>query len=220
MESFQQFSQGSKNNSSELKALVPQTYGPCPCASGEKYKFCCQKAFKPIVFAMCEAEDGRFESALRHMQEAEKLVGRTAEVVCRIAIVWSFFDLEKCKSFIKEAKQLNPKHPRLNYICGINAVAVKEYEEAVSYYTTAIENYPAEDKYHLNETYNNLGTAFYELHQFQNAKDAWEKALVIYPKDEVVRGNLHRMIYNNPVVPPDVREMSPFIAKFMELSRE
>jgi len=223
-DSFRGFKVGGREQSpaseierKEMEAFTPETYGPCPCASGEKYKFCCQKAFKPIVFAMCDAQDGRRESALRHMQEAEAKVGRTAEVVCRYAVIWSFFDKEKCLELMDEAKTLNPNHPRLNFLFGIESVAAKDYAKAIEYYQKAIFNYPKESKFHLNETYNNLGTAYYESKNFQEAKNAWEKALVFLPTDRMVKENLFKCIYHNPELPQELREISPFIERFLKI---
>ena len=88
----------------ELDAFIPETYSPCPCASGKKFKFCCQKAFNDIGLAMCEAQDGRLNEALGYMKQAEEKVGRTAEIVCRTAICWSYFDQNKFKLFFLKKK--------------------------------------------------------------------------------------------------------------------
>lgn len=202
----------------EIKAFIPQTYGPCPCASGEKYKFCCQKIFKNIASAMIEAESGSLNKALASMKEAEDKVGPTAEVLCRYGICWSFFDRSKSDEYFKRSQEQNANHPRTNYILGIEAMEKRKFKEAISYYQKAISNYPTEDKYHLNETYNNLGTAFYEMKNFKDCKESWEKALVLLPFDRVVIGNLIEYIYENPDVPGELRKMSPFIQKFIERS--
>lgn len=224
-DAFRQFKKGapshpsstplSKIEDEELEAFIPESYSPCPCASGKKFKFCCQKAFKDITFAMCAAEEGNLNEALRFMKQAEEKVGRTAEIVCRYAICWSFFDMQKCQALLNEALQINPQHPRANYILGIEAVADEEYEKAIEFYETAIDNYPKEDRFHLNETYNNLGTAYCGLKKFKEAKEIWEKALVLLPSDQMVRKNLFEFIYENPVVPKELRVISPFIEKYL-----
>ncbi|MFZ4715456.1 MAG: SEC-C metal-binding domain-containing protein [Bacteriovoracaceae bacterium] len=58
----------------EAEAFIPQTYDPCPCASGQKYKFCCQKIFKEITHAMVASQEGNLKAALTFMDEAEKKV--------------------------------------------------------------------------------------------------------------------------------------------------
>ncbi|HLB58824.1 MAG TPA: tetratricopeptide repeat protein [Bdellovibrionota bacterium] len=200
----------------ELDAFIPDPYSPCPCSSGKKHKFCCQKIFKDITFAMCEAEDGHLEEALHHMKKAEEKVGRTAEVLCRYSICWYFFDRKKSQTYLKEALASNPDHPRANYVLGIEAVEDGDYKKAIKFYNKAIEHYPKEDRWHLNETYNNLGTAYFETGQYKKAKEAWEKALVLLPTDKMAISNLFEFIYENPEIPEGLREISPFITKYLE----
>jgi tetratricopeptide (TPR) repeat protein len=221
-EGFKQFKYNQQPNfeeedvtQEELKAFVPETYGPCPCASGKKYKFCCQKTFKEITFAMCEAQEGNLDKALFHMKLAEEKMGLTAEILCRYAICWSFYDQKKFKEYLKKALAENPNHPRSNYIMGIESVAKKKYSKGIEFYQKAISNYPSEDRFHLNETYTNMGTAYFELGNFVMAKESWEKALVNLPTDRKTKENLVNFIYQNPVVPKAVREVSPFIKKYL-----
>jgi tetratricopeptide (TPR) repeat protein len=199
----------------ELEAFIPETYSPCPCASGKKFKFCCQRIFKEITFAMCDAQDGHLNKALKYMKDAESKVGRTAEVVCRYAICWSFSDSVKFQTLLKEALSINPSHPRANFIMGIESVAKNEFEKALEFYQTAIDNYPEGDRFHLNETYNNMGIAYFKLKKYKDAKDVWEKGLVLLPTDKMVKNNLHNCIYKNPEVPKDLRVISPFIEKYL-----
>ena len=206
----------SESEEEELEAFVPETYGSCPCASGKKFKYCCQKIFEDIAFAMYAAEEeGDLNKALKHMEQAEKEVGITAEILCRYAICWSYFDRKKSQQYLAEAIKTNPNHPRANYILGIEAKQNKKYNEAIAYYKKAIDNYPKEDKFHLNETYNNLGSAYYDCGNFGDAKGAWEKALVLLPSDRMVRNNLTACIYENPDVPIELRKVSPFIERYL-----
>lgn len=222
-ESFKQFKNQSKNpppeydevSREEAEAFIPETYGPCPCASGNKYKFCCQKIFRDIVMAMCEAQEGKLDKALFYMKEAESKVGSTAEVNSRLGIVWSFFDKQKANEYFQAALKVNPNHPRTNYVLGIEASEKKKYKLAIEHYQKALEHYPVEDKFHHNETLNNLGNIYFKLKDFKAAKDAWVKALVLLPTDRMVIGNLFNCIYENPEVPTDIRTMSSFIQKFL-----
>jgi hypothetical protein len=203
-------------NREELEYFIPETYGPCPCASGKKFKFCCQPIFKDICFAMCGAEEGNLNEALHFMKEAESKVGQTAEVLCRYSIVWSFFDKKKSKAYLDQAQSVNPKHPRLNYVLGLTAAGEQQDVKAIEYYQKAIDNYPKSDRFHLNETYNNLGTAYYRLKKYQEAKEAWEKGFVLLPTDEMILKNLVECIYYNLDIPEKMREISTFIEKLFK----
>lgn len=198
------------------QVMLPESYSLCPCASGEKYKFCCQKALGDIVCACNAAEDGNLKDALLHLQEAEAKVGRTAEIVCRYAICWSFFDKEKYSQYIQEAIAINPNHPRTNYLLGIEAKEKEQYELAIKYYNKAIAHYPKSDKFHLSEAYNNLGTVYYHLQNYQKAKESWEQGFILLPFDETTRNNLFNCIYNNELLPFHIRQQSPFMRRFIE----
>ncbi|NDC23975.1 MAG: hypothetical protein EBZ49_07580 [Proteobacteria bacterium] len=64
------------------KAGIPDSYDPCPCASGNKYKFCCKRILREVMMAMVLLEERKFLEALEHLKKAEQRVGRTAEVLC------------------------------------------------------------------------------------------------------------------------------------------
>src|SRR5438874_10940340 len=47
-------------------------YGPCPCGSGKKFKWCCQPIHVQIDKAFRQDEEGQHEAALRLMDEVTK----------------------------------------------------------------------------------------------------------------------------------------------------
>ena len=195
---------------------IPDTYAPCPCASGKKYKFCCKPIFREIIEAMTEAEKGQKSEALKFIQEAKKRVGETAEVLCREAIVHSFFDEVEFHRLLNRCLDGFPNHPRANYIKGLSYREKGRFPEAITFYKKAIDNYPKTDRFHLNEVYNNIGTVYYELKNYKEAKESWERALFLLPSDRMVKENLLKCIYMNPSVPKKLREISPMVAKLFE----
>lgn len=180
----------------ECKSMIPDSYDPCPCGSGKKYKFCCKKIFCEMIHAMTAAEDGNITEALKWIEKARVIVGTTAEILCREAIVYSFFDEAKGAELIEKCLALHPSHPRAHYIRGINLKDNGQVREAIIAYETAIKLYPASDHYHLNETYNNLGSAWYALGNLAQAKLAWETALLHLPTDKMAQRNLNECIYH------------------------
>lgn len=126
---------------------IPDAYDPCPCASGKKYKFCCKPIFREIIGAMMEAEQGRKSEALQFIQEAKKLVGETAEVLCREAIVHSFFDEIYFDRLLNRCLDRFPNHPRANYIKGLHFRNKGRFLGAVTFYKKAIDNYPKTDRF-------------------------------------------------------------------------
>ncbi len=187
------------------QAFVPDSYDLCPCASGLKYKFCCKPIFREIVNAMADAEEGDLKEALKWMDKAKSKVGETAEILCRYAIVYTFFDTVKADEYLEKCLRSSPHHPRGNYVMGIILKQKDDLEGAIKAYKTAIENYPSTDQYHLNEVWNNLGSAYYDLEKYFEAKSAWERALVYLPEDPAAIDNLNNLIYQNPNIPKEIR---------------
>ena len=187
------------------QAFIPDSYDLCPCASGAKYKFCCKPIFKEITHAMTAAENGRLKEALKWMDTAKSKVGETAEILCRYAIVYAFFDMVKAHEYLEKCLIFAPHHPRANYVRGIDLKEKGDIKGAIKAYKIAIKNYPSTDRYHLNEAWNNLGTANYGMGKYSKAKAAWEKALVYLPEDPVTIENLNNFIYDNPNIPKEMK---------------
>lgn len=206
----------SEDERESAKSFIPDSYDPCSCGSDKKFKFCCKPILRETMGAMSAAERGLKAEALDWIAKAKAIVGETAEVLCREAIVYSFFDRKKMSKVLERCLKINPKHPRANYISGIECKEVGDFKGAIKAYECAIENYPKTDRYHLNETLNNLGTAYFELGDFKAAKASWEQGLVLLPSDQLVRKNLVEFIYSNPSVPIELRRPSAFVEKFLK----
>lgn len=176
------------------KRMIPDSYDPCSCVSGKKYKFCCKKIFLEIIEAMVATEEGNISEALEWIAKAKAIVGETAEVLCREAIVYSRFDPQKSADILEKCLAVNPLHPRAHYIRGLTLKQQGDFRGAIKAYETAIANYPLSDQYHLNEAYNNLGTAFHSMGDYPKAKSAWERALLLLPSDKTAQRNLAECI--------------------------
>ena len=206
----------SHHDRESARAMIPDSYDPCPCASGVKFKFCCKKIFREIIEAMVAAEDGHYPEALRWMRAAEKINGLSAEVLCRYAVVYSFFDQGEYETYLHRCLEKNPRHPRAHYMMGLTLVQQGKLDAAIDEYQQAIENYPKKDRFHLNETWNNLGTAYHAGRNFAKAKEAWETAVMSLPSDQVAVRNLVEFIYENEQLPESVRVPSPVVMQTLQ----
>lgn len=204
------------NEAESAQAMIPDSYDRCPCASGAKYKFCCKKIFREVVHAMAAVEEGDHGEALRWMKEAEKIAGLSAEVLCRYAIVYSYLDQEQSAIYLRQCLEKNPQHPRAHYLLGIDHREHERLDAAIDEYRKAIENYPRSDRFHLNETWNNLGTAYHELGDLAQAKEAWETAIMLMPSDEMSVQNLLNCICDNADLPAALREPSALVAQMLK----
>jgi tetratricopeptide (TPR) repeat protein len=202
-----------EDDKESARHFVPDSYDPCPCASGKKFKFCCKPGFGEIMAAMAAAQRGFQNAAIQHISRAKQILGETAEVLARESVVQTYVDPKKAMETLDRALKVNSLHPRANYMRGIDCKLRGDLDGAIAAYQIAISNYPKTDRYHLNEAYNNLGTAFFEKGETVLAKSAWEQALVLLPSDKMVRQNLLEFIYENPDLPTAQREISPFIQR-------
>lgn len=122
------------------KKMIPDSYDPCSCASGKKYKFCCKRIFREIIEAMAAFEEGNLTEALQWIEKAKKVVGETAEVLCRESIVYSSVDPGKSLEILNRCLEVNPRHPRAHYLQGIEFKERGNYQGAIEAYQTAINN--------------------------------------------------------------------------------
>jgi Tfp pilus assembly protein PilF len=145
--------------------------------------------------AMVAAENGNISAALSWIEKAKAIVGETAEVVCRESVVYSFCDTKKSNELLEKCLAIDPKHPRAHYLQGIRLAKEGNLQGAIQAYETAIAHYPKTDVFHLNEVYNNLGGIFYKMKNYDQARTAWEKALLYLPSDRMAQDNLRDFIY-------------------------
>ena len=99
---------------------------------------------------------------------------------------------------------------------GLTLVQQGKLDAAINEYQMAIENYPKKDRFHLNETWNNLGTAYHAGRNFAKAKEAWETAVMLLPSDQLAVRNLVEFIYENEQLPESVRVPSPVVMQTLQ----
>jgi len=93
----------------------------------------------------------------------------------------------------------------MKYVMGLERKERGDLQGALRAYQTAIDNYPPTDRYHLNETWNNLGNIYYALSEYFAAKTAWEKALSYLPEDPTATENLHEFIHENTDILEEIK---------------
>jgi tetratricopeptide (TPR) repeat protein len=119
---------------------LAEPYGPCPCGSGQKYKWCCQKAEGFAERAIRQAESGQTEAALATFNEGLKAEPGNPLLGIRKAVLLSRQGLDvPAKETIQEVLRANPDHVSARAIF-INllmqtdgpVVAVEEFQHALA----------------------------------------------------------------------------------------
>jgi tetratricopeptide (TPR) repeat protein len=169
-----------------VRLSVPETYGPCPCMSGKKFKFCCKEIYPALSQAWLAADDGFFEEAFEYLKVAEKIGGLTPEVLCHYAIVhMRREDKIETEKYLDLAEKANPLFPRVYYFRGVLAALAQDHQKALGFFEKSLELCSETDRYHQNELMNDIGGCHYQMGNISLAISSWQKALSIAPRDRV-----------------------------------
>src|SRR5215470_11133030 len=91
-------------------ALV-DPYSPCPCGSGQKFKWCCQKVEAYAERAQRMVDSGQFESSLKPLEEGLARFPDNAWLLTRKAIVEAHLKrFDDAKSTLHHLLRKNPGH--------------------------------------------------------------------------------------------------------------
>jgi tetratricopeptide (TPR) repeat protein len=86
-------------------------YSPCPCGSGQKFKFCCQKVESYAERAQRLVESGQHESALKPLDEGLAKVPDNPWLLTRKALILLHLkQVEPAKQALRALLKKNPTH--------------------------------------------------------------------------------------------------------------
>ncbi len=97
-----------------------EPYSPCPCGSGEKYKWCCQKVEPFAERAQRLLENGQFESALVPLNEGLAKFPDSPLLLTRKAVTHLHLEqFEEAKGALRSLLQKRrTARARPSYSCG------------------------------------------------------------------------------------------------------
>src|SRR5436305_3972535 len=84
-------------------------YSPCPCGSGEKFKWCCQKVESYAERAQRMVDNGQFESALKPLGEGLAKFPDNPWLLTRKALIE--LHLKQAEAAKQTLRALLKKHP-------------------------------------------------------------------------------------------------------------
>src|SRR2546429_222540 len=94
------------------KNMAFDPYGPCPCGSGKKFKWCCQPVYVQIDKAFQQDEQGQHDTALRMMDEVCAEHSGNPEVWGRKAqLLYQMDRVEDAENALQKAFDINPNYP-------------------------------------------------------------------------------------------------------------
>src|SRR5688572_22561667 len=88
------------------------SYSPCPCGSGKKFKWCCQPIYQEIQEAIRQVNNGQVDTALRKLEDLTKQHPDNPEVWGKRAEILAELDKqEEAEQSLDRALELNPNYP-------------------------------------------------------------------------------------------------------------
>src|SRR3954453_15866131 len=89
-----------------------EPYSPCPCGSGQKFKWCCHKVESYADRAQRLLEGGQTEAALRTLDDGLKKEPGNAWLLTRKALILTRENRpDEAKETVRAVLHGNPKHP-------------------------------------------------------------------------------------------------------------
>jgi tetratricopeptide (TPR) repeat protein len=119
---------------------------------------------------------------LRYVSDSSRLY----TLVCKTCIDTG--NIKKAEVFCHKAIEVDSRNPNAYSLLGVISGIKGLYQESISYFEKAISI----DPLYLG-AYIDLGVTHARMHNFSEAKKAWEKGLKIYPESSVLQNNLKRL---------------------------
>jgi tetratricopeptide (TPR) repeat protein len=91
---------------------MPESYSPCPCGSGKKFKWCCQPIYVGINRAWEQEANGQHEAALRLLDEVTREHPGNPEAWGQKAkMLYGHGRAEDAEEALQKAFAINPNYP-------------------------------------------------------------------------------------------------------------
>ena len=165
-------------------------YGPCPCGSGKKFKWCCQPIHVSIDKAFRQDADGQHEAALRVMDEVVREHPSNPEAWGRQAqLLYQNDKVEEAEAALEKAFSVNPQYPFGFLLRGMFRHNESEFTGALLLFRKAAEVYDPEAKDVLAQVYSLIADCELKMNRPVAARAALQIALHCQPANEQLLQN-------------------------------
>src|SRR5262245_25532965 len=160
-------------------------YGPCPCGSGKKFKWCCQPIHVEIDKALRQDEEGQHEAALRLIESVVTQHPDNPEAWGRKAqLLYQNDQVEPAEKALDKALELNPNYPFGHFLRGTFRQYEGEIPGAIVEFRKAADLYDRDARDILAQVYFAIGEGEMRLNRPVAARAALSIALRYRPTDE------------------------------------
>ncbi|WZO97161.1 hypothetical protein EP7_004183 [Isosphaeraceae bacterium EP7] len=184
-----------------MAALDP--YAPCPCGSGQKFKWCCHKVEAYADRAQKLFENGQVEAAIGALDDGLKKEPANPWLLTRKALIQLRSDQpDACKATLREVLSTNPGHLGAQLLLTRAVLETEGPVEGAAQLQLALAACPAERRGALGLLFRVAGLMLGDLHQYQAARKHLELAAALGGEvDQAIESALLNL-ESNPSVSP------------------
>jgi tetratricopeptide (TPR) repeat protein len=187
--------------------MAIDSYAPCPCGSGKKFKWCCQPLYQELEKAYAQEDQGQHDSALRIMDEIVAKHPDNPEAWGRKAhLLFQLGKLEDSEIALQKALELNANYPFGHLLKGMMRQAEGEMQGALMLYRRAAALYDLEARDLLAQIYALVAECESYLHRPVAARAALKIAIHNAPGQEELRAALDRFFGEQSPLPKLARQ--------------
>jgi tetratricopeptide (TPR) repeat protein len=164
--------------------MATDIYGPCPCGSGKKFKWCCQPIRAQMDRAFLLEEEGQHEAALRTMDEIIAAHPTNPEPLGgKAELLYNQGKVEEAEETLQKALDVNPRYPFGHLLRGQFREHEGELVGAVLEYRKAAELYDPGAAPMIAQVYGLIGDCELKLNRPVAARAALQIVLRCLPND-------------------------------------
>jgi tetratricopeptide (TPR) repeat protein len=187
-------------------------YGPCPCGSGKKFKWCCQPIHVQIDKAFRLDEEGQHEAASRIMDEVTAENPANPEAWGRKAqLLYQNDRVNDAEETLQKALDINPKYPFGHLLRGLFRQHEGEIAGALLLFRAAADLYDPEAKDVLAQVYSLIADCEMKLQHPVAAHAALATCMRLRPNEEV-RKAIEMLFGTDSRLPASVRIAYTFLS--------
>lgn len=187
--------------------MAPNPYDTCPCGSGKKFKFCCEKYFDKIDQAMNLSQAGQHESALRTMEQVTREHPGYAPVWGYYAqLLFSEGQIEKADEVIGKGFEIDRNFAMGHFLRGIFRLQEGERIGALLLFRKAAEAYDPGATQQLAQIYELIAENEFMLQHPVACRAAMERVQHYTPDDPEVAQQVARVFGPESSLPEAARK--------------
>jgi tetratricopeptide (TPR) repeat protein len=195
------------------------SYSPCPCGSGKKFKWCCQPIYDRINHAWEQEANGQHDAALAALQQVTRDHPGNPEVWGQYARMLRLHQrLEEAEQALEKAFAINPNYPYGLLLRALFRSEEGEATGALILARRAVDAYDPEAHPFLADAYFLISQCEHQLQHPLATRAALKLAAHHAPEVEEFRTALDDLFGPQARVPECVRKDYTFLPSSVELT--